>query len=202
MGAGAAAGVARVGPHGGHSFSGVGTDVRPYGLLRRNVHRSHPLPWHLLSRRQLEVSGIDHGARQKRPHLQAEPPDQGSTGIAPDTAFPGVADPVMRSSLPRIEVNLEEIYQILDAARRQPMSETDYEKVKTAVEVLAEKAVPPSRSTEKTRAVLPNQNPNKPAEKEPAEKGKLGEAGTWAQRRLWVHGREPGHRRACHAPAW
>jgi len=108
----------------------------------------------------------------------------------------------MRSSLPRIEVNLEEIYQILDAARRQPMSETDYEKVKTAVEVLAEKAVPPSRSTEKTRAVLPNQNPNKPAEKEPAEKGKLGEAGTWAQRRLWVHGREPGHRRACHAPAW
>ena len=79
----------------------------------------------------------------------------------------------MRSSWPRIEVNLEEIYQILDAARRQPMSETDYEKVKTAVEALAEKAVPPSRTTEKTRAVLPNQNPNKPAEKEPAENGEL-----------------------------
>jgi len=79
----------------------------------------------------------------------------------------------MRSSLSRIEVNLEEIYQILDAARRQPMSETDYEKVKTAVEVLAQKAVPPSRTTEKTRAVLPNQNPNQPGEKEPAEKGEL-----------------------------
>jgi hypothetical protein len=50
-----------------------------------------------------------------------------------------MAEPVMRSSLPRIEVNLEEIYQILDAARRQPMSETDYAKVKSAVAALAEK---------------------------------------------------------------
>ena len=64
-----------------------------------------------------------------------------------------------------MEINLDEIYQILDAARRQPMSETDYAKVKTAVEALAEKAVPPSRTTEKTRAVLPNQNRTSPPTK-------------------------------------
>ena len=78
----------------------------------------------------------------------------------------------MRSPLPqaRIEVNLEEIYLILDAARRQPMSEADYEKVKTAVEALAERAAPRPRNTEKTRAVLPNQKPDKPAKDEPAVK--------------------------------
>src|SRR5215472_13139382 len=43
---------------------------------------------------------------------------------------------------PRLEINLEEIYQILDSARQQPMSETDCEKVKTAVAALAEKAAP------------------------------------------------------------
>jgi transposase len=82
----------------------------------------------------------------------------------------------MRSSSPhaRIEVNLEEIYQILDAARRQPMSEADYKKVKAAVEALAEKAVPRSRTTEKTQAVLPNQ---KPTEEDPAAKGEPATAG-------------------------
>jgi transposase len=85
----------------------------------------------------------------------------------------------MRSPLPQvqIEVNLEEIYLILDAARRQPMSEADYEKVKTAVEALAERVAPRPRTTEKTRAVVPNQKPNKPAEDEPAAKGEPAKPG-------------------------
>jgi transposase len=71
-----------------------------------------------------------------------------------------------KSPQPRMEINLEEIYQILDSARRQPMSEANYEKVKTAVAALVEKAAPRSRTTEKTRAVLPNPNPDEPADKE------------------------------------
>jgi transposase len=82
-----------------------------------------------------------------------------------------------------MEINLEEIYQILDAARRQPMSEVDYETVKTAVTALAEKVAPRSRTTEKTRAVLPHQIPDRPAEKQPAAKGEPAKSG---------HGRNPG----------
>ena len=82
-----------------------------------------------------------------------------------------------KSPQPRIEINLEEIYQILDSARRQPMSEAEYEKVKTAVAALAEKAAPRSRTTEKTDAVLPHQNPDKAAGKEPPAKGKPANAG-------------------------
>jgi len=83
---------------------------------------------------------------------------------------------------PRLEINLEEIYQILDSARQQPMSETDCEKVKTAVAALAEKAAPRWRTTERTDAVLPDQNPDKPAAKEPAASGKPAKPG---------HGRNP-----------
>src|SRR5262249_15995519 len=60
----------------------------------RNVHRPDPLSRHLLSRRQLEVSGTDHGARQKRSHVQAESSDQGSARITSDAAVPRVAPTV------------------------------------------------------------------------------------------------------------
>ncbi len=76
-----------------------------------------------------------------------------------------------------MEINLAEIYRILDSARQQPMSETDCEKVKSAVAALAEKAAPRLRTTEKTDAVLPHQNPDKPAAKEPGAKGKPAKSG-------------------------
>ena len=82
-----------------------------------------------------------------------------------------------------MEINLEEIYRILDSARRQPMSEAEYEKVRTAVAALAEKAAPRSRTTERTRVVVPDQNPDQPAEKEPTANGKPAQSG---------HGRNPG----------
>jgi len=88
-----------------------------------------------------------------------------------------------KSPQPRTEINLEEIYQILDSARRQPISEAEYETVKTAVAVLAEKATPRSRTTEKMSAVFPHQNPDEPAAKEPARKRKPAPSG---------HGRNPG----------
>ena len=83
---------------------------------------------------------------------------------------------------PRMEISLEEIYQILDSARRQPLSEAEYQKVKAAVAALAEKAAPRLRTTEKTRALLPNPNPDEHTGKEPA-KGQRAKPG---------HGRNPG----------
>ena len=53
---------------------------------------------------------------------------------------------------PRIEVNLQELDQVLEEARQAPLSEDDYQKLKTALHALAEWAR--SRSTEKTKAVL------------------------------------------------
>ena len=52
------------------------------------------------------------------------------------------------------------------------MSEANYEKVKTAVAALAEKAAPQTRTTEKTRAVLPHPNPDEPTGGESAGKRK------------------------------
>src|SRR5215469_1929313 len=53
---------------------------------------------------------------------------------------------------PRIEVNLEELDQVLEEARQAPLSEDDYQKLKTVLHALAEWAR--SRSTEKTKSVL------------------------------------------------
>jgi transposase len=77
---------------------------------------------------------------------------------------------VSQATRPRIEVNLQEIYQILDGARREPMSDSQYEKVKAAVEALADKAAPRSRTTEKTRVVLEQPNTTEPAAEKPLPK--------------------------------
>ena len=52
-----------------------------------------------------------------------------------------------------VEVNLEELDRVLDGARQTPLSEADYDKLKSALHALAAMLVPP-RTTEKTRAVL------------------------------------------------
>jgi hypothetical protein len=54
---------------------------------------------------------------------------------------------------PRLEVNLEELDRVLDQARQAPLSESDYEKLKSALHALAG-MLPPPRTTEKTQAVL------------------------------------------------
>ena len=56
---------------------------------------------------------------------------------------------------PRIDVNLEELDQIIDGGMRAPLSESDGEKLKAVLHILAERAKPRWRTTEKTRAVLP-----------------------------------------------
>jgi hypothetical protein len=54
----------------------------------------------------------------------------------------------------RVDVNLDELDQIIDRSERAPLSESESQKLKTALHAMAEKLAP-KRSTEKTSAVLP-----------------------------------------------
>ena len=57
----------------------------------------------------------------------------------------------------RIDVNVEELDQIIDRARQAPLSETDYDKLKTAVHALIERLLGPAK-TEKLDAVFADQD--------------------------------------------
>jgi transposase len=59
----------------------------------------------------------------------------------------------MKRSRQRIEINIDELRGVLDKARQEPIGETDYGKLKVALDVLAERLTP-SRTTEKTRTVV------------------------------------------------
>ena len=61
---------------------------------------------------------------------------------------------------PRVDVNLEELDRVLDQAREAPLSEPDYDKLKSALHALAGMLAKP-RSTEKTKNVL--EQPETPA---------------------------------------
>jgi len=54
----------------------------------------------------------------------------------------------------RVDVNLDELDQIIDRSTRAPLSETEGQKLKTALHAMAERLLQ-KRSTEKTNAVLP-----------------------------------------------
>ena len=54
----------------------------------------------------------------------------------------------------RVDVNLDGLDQIIDRSTRAPLSESEGQKLKTALHAMAERLVR-KRSTEKTRAVLP-----------------------------------------------
>jgi len=54
----------------------------------------------------------------------------------------------------RVDVNLDELDQIIDRGQRAPLSESEGEKLKTALHAMAER-LQQKRSTEKTGAVLP-----------------------------------------------
>jgi hypothetical protein len=58
-----------------------------------------------------------------------------------------------RSARRRVEINLEELDRIIDCGMRSPLSESDGQKIKTALHAMAERLTP-KRSTEKTSAVL------------------------------------------------
>jgi transposase len=75
------------------------------------------------------------------------------------------------SARPRIAVNLEELYRIIDGGMQSPLSEAGGEKLQTVLGALAERAAPRWRTTAKTRAVLAQENTVAPAAEEPSPKG-------------------------------
>ena len=54
----------------------------------------------------------------------------------------------------RVDVNLDELDQIIDRSTRAPLSESEGQKLKTALHAMAERLLS-KRNTEKTSAVLP-----------------------------------------------
>ena len=77
----------------------------------------------------------------------------------------------------RIDVNLEELDQIIDGGMRAPLSESDGEKLKAVLHILAERAKPRWRTTEKTRAVLPQPPSSEPVAEKPSPQGERQPAG-------------------------
>src|SRR5438874_11051519 len=65
----------------------------------------------------------------------------------------------MKPKIPRrrIDVNVEELDRIIDGGKRAPLSESDSEKLKTALHALAERLLPRSK-TEKTNSVFEDLN--------------------------------------------
>ena len=119
----------------------LGTDVRTSGLLRGDLHRSRPFSRNLLSRRQLEAARPDHRARQRLHQQAAESIPERSAGLSADSSLPRVTEPVMKKKIPRrrIDVNVEELDRIIDGGKRTPLSESDGQKLKTALHALAER---------------------------------------------------------------
>src|SRR5713101_8330230 len=70
---------------------------------------------------------------------------------------------------PRVDVNLEELDQIIERGTHAPLSESESEKLKSALPALAG-MLPPPRSTEKTKNVL--RQPETPAPKNDPEPAK------------------------------
>jgi transposase len=60
----------------------------------------------------------------------------------------------MKQPRQRVEINIDELRRVLDKARQQPLEESDYLKMKIALDILAERLAV-QRTTEKTRAVVP-----------------------------------------------
>src|ERR1700674_130185 len=61
----------------------------------------------------------------------------------------------MQRTRTRVDVNLDELDQIIDRSTRAPLSESEGQKLKTALHAMAERLVR-KRNTEKTSAVLPD----------------------------------------------
>jgi transposase len=75
----------------------------------------------------------------------------------------------MKRSRQRIEVNLPELDAVLDRALHEPLSDPDYQKLKTALHALADLATP-ARTTEKTDSVLGEAGVTPSSEEKPGDK--------------------------------
>ena len=77
---------------------------------------------------------------------------------------------------PRIDVNVEELDRVIDGSENGPLSEADRHKLKAALHALVE-SLERRRNTEKTSAVLGDQQHNPATEPAQPEEGKSKPAG-------------------------
>ena len=94
----------------------------------------------------------------------------------------------------RIEVNLEELDQIIDRSTRAPLSQSEGQKLKTAIHAMAER-LSWKRTTEKTSAVLPQD-----ATADKSETGKSTPAGHGRHSAARVQRRRQGGQHTRHSP--
>jgi transposase len=81
----------------------------------------------------------------------------------------------MKTSRRRLDVNVEELDRVIDAAENGPLSKADRQKLKTTLHALVERLAQ-KRNTEKTRSVLEAQNPSSATDDSP-EAGPVAPAG-------------------------
>jgi hypothetical protein len=82
-----------------------------------------------------------------------------------------------KTSRRKIDVNVDELDRIIDGAMREPLNETDGQTLKTAVHAMAERLVR-GRNTEKTNAVLGDQDGPAPPEKRSPKRARTNLPGT------------------------
>ena len=166
VGAGRALGLAHSGAHGQAGSARLATAVRTSDLLAGNVRRYLAFSRDVLSRGQLAGDRHDGGPRASRADVRTDAAGEADAGLATPSQVPGVAQRMKR---PRMDVNLEELDRIIERGTHAPLSESESEKLKSALHALAG-MLPQPRSTEKTKAVLGP--PETPAPKNDAELGK------------------------------
>ena len=88
-----------------------------------------------------------------------------------------------KTSRRRIDVNVEELDRVIDETEKGPLSEADRQKLKTTLHALVE-SLERRRNTEKTSAVLGDQNSPAPAEEaQPEDEREASLPGTAAMAR-------------------
>jgi transposase len=117
----------------------------------------------VLSRGQLADNRHNSGPWTSRADLGADTAGETDAGLAPERQVPGDSSTMKR---PRMDVNLEELDQIVERGTQAPLSESESEKLKSALHALAGMLAKP-RTTEKTKNVL--EQPETPAPENDSE---------------------------------
>src|SRR5579863_1069256 len=149
--------------HGEACSTRLATTLRASDLLVGNLRGHLAFSRNVLSRGQLAGNRHNGGPWTSRTDRRADASGETDAGPATRSQVPGVTRWMKR---PRMDVNLEELDRVLDQARQAPLSEPDYEKLKSALHALAGMLATP-RTTEKTKNVL--EQPETPAPENDSE---------------------------------
>src|SRR6516165_1402899 len=99
----------------------------------------------------------------------------------------------MKRSCQPVEIDMAELRRALDRARQQPIGETDYQKLKVALDVLDER-LRANRTTEKTRKVVDPPRLANDTGRPASHTESPCQPGAWTQCRRRLHGSAQGRR--------